>query len=93
MTVRFPGSIIAKASCANHFALLVSPEAASEYLAVLLFNEAYQAYTTAGTIRRQESMSIELQPDQMIVRGAEDSITYSYPGPDVWLPYGYHDLQ
>ena len=93
MTIRFPGSIIASASSANHFALLVSPEAASNYLAVLLFNEAYQAYTTAGTIRRQEGMSVELQPNQMIVWGNEESVTYSYPGSDVWLPYGYNDLQ
>lgn len=93
LSFRMPGRIMGTAGSSDQLALLVLPYEDAEFFDVYLFNELYRAYAGVGRVKRSDNSTfIELQQDQMIVWGPEESLIFEYPVPELWLPYGYYDF-
>ena len=91
ITFRLPGKIAGVAGSTDQFVLLVLPKEDAAFCDVMMFNEVYRTYAPVGRIKRQEDMRIEMQENQMIIWGPEESLIFEYPIPELWLPYGCHD--
>lgn len=89
-----PGKITNLFSCSSdQLALLVSPYEGSPRFDVWFFNEIYEAYAHVGSVLASDGTNIELLADQIIVWGPEESIEFSYPPVEAFLPYDGHASQ